>query len=263
MATTRKQSKKSSIKGTDGKSQIDRTAENIVNLVERDVTGNGLDKEERGLNRKKNVLAKVKGGLVLVSYDIETAKNKKVSNPSWMLWRYGARMQYSVWIIRKDALDTLQMQELFTHWDNNEVIYDVIPQSGEGEKRLIAIAQRNLENEIRELHTSLITRIDAAAERLEAARKALDEMEANGEEVDPNDRDALENKHDNGLRVVFRETIFRFEGVLESARTFDDTDSLGALLNGLRNALLTSVEAFNVEMAAKEAKTFLVPKTVA
>jgi hypothetical protein len=248
-----------------GKAAANKSAERIVKKVQAvQGNGNGQMAEERRLDILQKTKGVIEGGLALLSYDIDTVKNPEVPNPSRDLWNIGcARMQYSVWIVPQKCLEHPRMLEIFDLWDEQAITYDVIPQGEESEKVLISIAQRNIEQEIQEIHTSFIYRLDTAAQRLDAARKALDELADKGEPVDPKDYDAVEKRRDQGLRVVFRETIEWFEGVLEAANQFDDTMDVNHLLDGLRKVIVVQAKAFNLEMRAKKAKELELPKSLA
>jgi hypothetical protein len=198
-------------------------------------------------------------GFVMLIYDIPSVMDDLCPNPSPKLWRVGFRLNDSCWVLPTKNLEHGIVTDLLTLWHSAELngrkvkTYTIEYAESQNEK-VREIAREKLSEEIVRIHTSLITRLDSAAKRLDAAREELRSSPLWNEA----DEDKLECKRGNEVRAIIRQSATLLESAIECAQTFDETENVADLLNALRDAIRSERDAFNAEMRLKKGKTVTV-----
>lgn len=231
---------------------IAATAEELaVQTMER-VTGRGLDSQERELSRLEQISNDLKEPFYLLSYDI--ADNSGCPNPSGRLWHLGFRKQLSVWGITHRGLMDPRMQALATEWNEYGITWDIIRQHDDERAKFYSWARHKLEEHVRELHTSLIDRLDGAAKRYDKAKAALEELVAKGEVPNAREWERLIERREDNVRGALKDASDALAAAIECAQRFDDTEDTQQLLKAYRHAVRSAALSHNKEMDAKKAK---------
>jgi hypothetical protein len=235
------------------KSVANNTVEKIHGNAAAKFSGNGKDANEAQLDQ----LQKAADGLehkkfVLVAYDIH---DRACPNPAGVFWGYAFPLSESVWAFTTDSLSATAVTEVLAGFAECKVTVDILPQAEETNEAIRNIARRKLAEKLVQLHTSLITRIANAAERLQAARAALDQSskETLGM-VTAKDYEVLDKISDNQVRGIIRGAAEGLEAAITSARLFDAEENVKDLKEALRQAIASEAASFNALMMQKGGK---------
>jgi hypothetical protein len=196
-----------------------------------------------------------------LQYDIPTAARTEngysVQNPSGELWGIACREQYSIWVVREPEAKSIRFRRVLSrllraknaspHHRWGISLLRVHPQDQEVIRRR---ARAELADAIVELRLSIFKRVQDAAARLVEIEKELHE---NGEATDKA-LAAARAANDNNERGILRAAQENYKAFLETARVFDDTESVDELLGMLRQAIQAQATDFNARMAAKGSK---------
>src|SRR5678815_1790415 len=203
--------------------------------------------EERNIKRLEGTVKRLAGGdLYMLIYDIPTVKNEECPNPSGLLWWYGFRLNLSCWVMPEKSLKSRKVQELLAHWEEHRIETHLIKYSEDQLEKIRDIARSKLAAEVKRAHTSLLTRIESAAKRLDEARAELESGEKVGKHSTPRERDALLAAHSNSVRATLSKSIEALEASVSCAQVFDETESTADLLHGLREAIASEAASFNI-----------------
>lgn len=225
-------------------------------IAKQDRTGEAaarLDRLDRALS----------GRVYLFTYDIPDRLKDECPNPSDLLKPIGYRINLSCWVVTEQVLQGPIVKGLQEHWDSVPAITETFTLDGIAYEERIAVshhailfdasqlskmremARDQLAKELRNLHRSLIERIDRAADTLQKARNALEQAESGGTEVTEKDRERAENAYLNAFRAAVRDSITDLEAAIECAEIYDDLGSLPDLIAGVRAAVNSHRHAFN------------------
>jgi hypothetical protein len=223
------------------------------------VVGNGqgeVSKAEADLKRLEKAARTLQGDVYMLIYDIPDALSESCPNPSGQLWPVGFRLNKSCWVLPQASLDSSTVRELLAHWSNHPTVEcHIIPYADRALAQIREIAAEKIRQRVVEIHTSFITRLDAASERLEKARAELDEVaKETPDVVSSRDYEKVEASKDNNVRSIIKQSAAALEASLTCARLFDEEENVADLLQGLRQAINSQVLSFNALMAQKHGK---------
>jgi hypothetical protein len=223
------------------------------------VVGNGqgeVSKAEADLKRLERAAKTLAGDVYMLIYDIPDALSEVCPNPSGQLWPVGFRLNKSCWVLPQASLDSSTVRELLAHWaDHPTVECHIIPYADRALKQIREIAAEKIRQRVVEIHTSFITRLDAASERLEKARAELDQVSRETPDVvSQQDYEKLDAARDNNVRAILKQSAAALEAALTCARLFDEEENVADLFEGLRQAINSQVLSFNALMASKNGK---------
>lgn len=231
----------------------------------------GTDAMERNIDHKQKLVNALDGKLYQVNYCIPVRFEKVIANPSRIFRRYGVRLDGSNWVFTEKGLNHPDVQGVFKDFNAVQAVQSVnaagytitdvpeywaVPYHPEVVAEVRAKAEVKLRRELIDLHTSLITRIGTASDRLAAARAALPEDATEG------DKDKVEDAFFGSMRGNLRDAINAFEDALKAAEVFDENGKLADLFSGIRGAIRAEALAFNVETAAAGRKPVKLPATI-
>ncbi len=229
---------------------IDKTNNNVLHGFARKTPGIGIDATERSIDSMRKVIEKLKKeGVWQIQYDI--GQDTGVTNPSNILWRYGFRSTLSCWILPQSSMEKTRVQDLLKHWEETGVDVTILPIGAEGIETIIRKAEKELDREIRRVHTSLINNIAAADQRLKDAQAKFEEREKIGDNVTDKEQQTALAKRDNDVRKNLRLAGNFLNDAIICAEMFDNTERVEHLLKALRECLKSSTESFNAEMRLK------------
>jgi hypothetical protein len=209
------------------------------------LTNSSADYAEARIRRLQKIVEKVSNDTyVMLVYDIPTSKNDDCPNPSGTLWRHGFRMNLSCWVLPSKQLDSPRIKRLLAHWQAHKIKVHIVPYAKEAIDQIRAIARENLDEEVRRVHTALITNIDSADRALSSAIKKMEE-----ENTCTNDEQQREvDKRNNKVRAQFKLAAERLDAAIQCAEVFDESENMEALIVGVREAIRSQQETFNVAM---------------
>jgi hypothetical protein len=208
--------------------------------------GGGYTEEAR-VRRAQAVVAETDQQMYAVTYRIPKELDAECPNPSHIFWHFGFRIDWSGWVFTQRGLNSPAGQEVLTLWKRFPgVEAHVIPYHPDACDQIRAIAREKLREEIVRCHTSLITRIDAAASRLAEAEKELDTAAQGGtRDVSAVDYERIQKLRDSGVSSALSAARKALSACLDCARTFDETGHVSDLLAGLRVAIQAQQAAFD------------------
>lgn len=228
------------------------------------------DSQERRVRRLERVNQILAGGISQLNYYIPDSLKKDYPNPSRIFRRHGIRLDGSNWLFPTAALQHDDVRAVLETWSSMlpidlgtltldtpvkpRVRHWVTPLTREQLAPMRESAQEQLAEELREVHISLITRIDSAAERLREAREAVD--------ATPGSNDRAEASHNAALRATIAEACERFGMCLRGAELFDDTGALDSLFCALKDAIRTQTLAVNATLRARRVKQVTLPSDI-
>jgi hypothetical protein len=223
------------------------------------VVSNGqgeVGKAETDLKRLERAAKTLAGDVYMLIYDIPDALSEVCPNPSGQLWPVGFRLNKSCWVLPQASLDSSTVRELLAHWSNYPgVECHIIPYAERALKQIREIAAEKIRQRVVEIHTSFITRLDAASERLQRARAELDQVSRETPDVvSQQDYDRLNAIKDNNVRAILKQSAASLEAAITCARLFDEEENVADLFQGLRQAINSQVLSFNALMASKNGK---------
>lgn len=207
-------------------------------------------REEVRIEQLSKTIESCKGELSMLIYDIPSSKNQECPNPSSLLWWYGFRLNKSCWVLPEKGLNSSKVQNLLSHWKQHGIEVHIIPYAEHALAQIRAIARTKLEEEIRRVHTSLITRIASASDRLQ---EAMTELEAQ-EDTTQKERDLVASKRDNEVRAILEKSAEGLKASIACAEAFDETETVSDLIKGLRQAIRSEQATFNALMRQKQSK---------
>jgi hypothetical protein len=215
-----------------------------------------VSKAEADLKRLEKAARTLQGDVYMLIYDIPDALNESCPNPSGKLWPVGFRLNKSCWVLPQASLDSSTVRELLAHWSNYPgVECHIIPYADRALVQIREIAAEKIRQRIVEIHTSFITRLDAASERLEKARAELDQVSRETPDVvSQRDYEKVEASKDNNVRAILKQSAAALEAALTCARLFDEEENVADLFQGLRQAINSQVLSFNASMVQKQGK---------
>jgi hypothetical protein len=250
-----------------------RDKQGAVNQVQRrtvHATANGVDQRTRAvsngqgevsraeaeLKRLERAAKTLAGDVYMLIYDIPDALSESCPNPSSQLWPVGFRLNKSCWVLPQASLDSSTVRELLAHWANYPgVECHIIPYAERALAQIREIAAEKIRQRVVEIHTSFITRLDAASERLQRARAELDQVSRETPDViSQRDYDKVEASKDSNVRAILKQSASALEAALTCARLFDEEENVADLFEGLRQAINSQVLSFNALMAQKNGK---------
>jgi hypothetical protein len=223
------------------------------------VVSNGqgeVNRAEADLKRLEKAARTLAGDVYMLIYDIPDALSEVCPNPSGQLWPVGFRLNKSCWVLPQASLDSSTVRELLAHWANYPTVEcHIIPYADRALTQIREIAAEKIRSRIVEIHTSFITRLDAASERLQRARAELDQVARETPDVvSQRDYDKVEAAKDNNVRSILKQSAAALEAALTCARLFDEEENVADLFQGLRQAINSQVLSFNALMAQKNGK---------
>jgi hypothetical protein len=251
-----------------------RDKQGAVNQVQQrtvHATANGVDQRTRVASNGQGEVGKsrgrteeagdglprpLQGDVYMLIYDIPDALSEVCPNPSGQLWPVGFRLNKSCWVLPQVSLDSSTVRELLAHWANYPgVECHIIPYAERALAQIREIAAEKIRQRVVEIHTSFITRLDAASERLQRARAELDQVSRETPDVvSQQDYDKLNAIKDNNVRAILKQSASALEAALTCARLFDEEENVADLFEGLRQAINSQVLSFNALMAQKNGK---------
>lgn len=236
-------------------SKVCTVAERTVKTMEVLTNGhNYQSSEEARIHKAEMGLAKVlKEDLHMLIYDIPTEMNSECPNPSPWLWRYGARINLSCWILPESSLNSLRVKKELALWERNHIEVHIIYQSKESQQKIREIAADKLAKEIARAHGSLIQRIDNADQTL---KQAL----AQAEQEQSMSASDLTKKRDLAVRAIINTAAKSLSDCIACAEQFDLTGQVQDLLDALKKVTAAQAEAFNAVAKLKHIKPVAVPK---
>lgn len=248
------------------------TAETAANAVEAIISKRTLamDKIENSALQLEALTKALSGKVHQLNYYI--AEGCRINNPSHILRRHGFRLDGSNWVITAEGLESPAVQEIIKTWDDyranrlpNEpaLRYWIIDWTPEQLSKVKEAAKEQLAEELKDLHSSLIARIDNAAQTLQKAQEAFAEVEAAGGPVTEKDRAKAENARNGSIRSAIKEACERFEMCLLGAELFDDTGDIKSLIQSHRDAIRTEALAADAELKARGVKGVKIPASIA
>jgi hypothetical protein len=214
--------------------------------------GHGVDEVEIRVDALQRAVKGTESGFYMVIYDIPVKMNKQCPNPSHIFWRYGFRLNDSCWVFTGKGLNTNCVQSELRLWQQHKIATFIIRYHDDEVAQIRAIAQIKLEEEIRRVHTSLITTIDRADQQL---KDALVEVSC----VTPEARDEAQKKRDLAVRARINTATEALDAAISCAEHFDTSESVSELLRGLRMAVRSRAITFNHSAREKHIKRVTVP----
>ncbi len=234
---------------------VKESNESLARTLGRGVTMLTTASAEQRIAGLQQVVDSASKDFVLLIYDIPQALASECPNPSYLLWKYGARINLSCWFMPAESLERDDIKRMLTRWKRYTTYVDdhgvtqtgvtcfVIPQDPMQRNAIRGIALLNLDEEIRRQHTSLIECLNNADLALKAAQDAEDATERS--------RSAAQGKRDNAQRAKLKKANDEMAAAIRCAEAFDMTMEVKDLLEGLRHAISARREAFNAEMVSK------------
>lgn len=222
----------------------DRLSRKIVSQVEAKQFGLGKDELDRRISGLQAVCRMVKEDFVELSYDIDEIKKESCPNPSAKLHRSGFcfRRQYSLWVLPKSKLSDPVIVELTRHWDKKSINYDVFTLAKEENEKVRRLAARKLHEFLVRCHTSLITRIANADQALADLHKQAKELE---KPLTAKECHHAEQARLSKIRAAINDVTKDFAGAVKLAETYELTECVEDLKEGLRAAIRAEAAAFN------------------
>jgi hypothetical protein len=188
-----------------------------------------------------------------LTYDIPSALNEQVPNPSPVLWRFGFRKELSVWVLPQKSLDSPVIQELLSFWEAHGVKTHLVRYHPDDFQLVRDMAYDALRKEVQRVHASLIERLESASKALDAARAELDK-DSEGKHTTHADYDRVEKRHDNARRAIINAAAKSLNASIDCARAFDATEAVDDLLQALQHAVRSEALAFNALASKKHIK---------
>lgn len=202
-----------------------------------------LGRQQQALERQQEAVNRLSGQEIsMLVYDIPSSMNSECPNPSWLLWRYGFRLNLSCWVLPESSLREPEVVELLDHWKQYpEVEVHIVPYAEKALSKIRAIARRKLEQEIMDLRQSFMVRLDNLAATMDDLRQQLAASESSGEK----DWDKLGQKERNQRRAVIREAVECLGSLMSCARIFEEEESLGVVFDAARSLVNAEAKTFN------------------
>lgn len=185
-----------------------------------------------------------------VDYDIPD--DSGIGNPSKEFWRYGFRHSRSIWVFSASALNEPRVQAILNSWENynnsperngkKPVKFGSFKWDADETGKLLARAEEMLREHLIERHTALIKNIDAADQKLaEALAKLKAEDLLTNKSLDLAQRSRM-----NAVRAQIRAASEELSIALECAERYDLSEKTSDLFDGLRAAIRSQRESFNI-----------------
>jgi hypothetical protein len=221
-----------------------------------------VDSMEQRVQTLKRTVEESGKEYVDLSYDIPTSKNSEVGNPSRMLWKYGFRRQLSCWTMPKHNLEAPEIKDLIAEYEAQGITVDVIVFAEHQMEVVRKIAARKLDEQVRDIHTSLINAIITADEALKKAQEKEAAEKAGTSEEDTESKSAVVTvaRRNQRVRSSLRKAVEDFQNAVHCAELFDQSENLADLFAGIRSAIMAAREAFNAQM--REQGSMLLAETL-
>lgn len=235
----------------------------------------GVDDMERRVTQQQRVVKELTGNLYQVNYYIPEQLDHLVPNPSPIFRRHGVRLDGSNWIMTEAGVNHPDVQAVFAHMravaaehtvrvrsrfgyvETTTVEHWTVPYHPAVVEQFRKMAEDKLAKEIIAIHTSLIERLEKAAKRLDEANAKLPP------DATQNDRDALQEAYLASVRGTVNNATKCFADAIKAAESFDETENLSDLFEGVRQAIRAEGLAQNAKLAAAGRKTAKLPEEVA
>jgi hypothetical protein len=216
--------------------------------------------------------------------DLDAPKDRNGNYRRWYwggMWCYGVRQTKSVWIIPGRMLGNPGMQRLLKHWRDcganacSDFTVRSVKWDASEAKQVREWAVKEMDTQIRELHTSLIVNIDAADKRLADALAKQAEAEAlvqaatpvvnttglsGNEQATIKERDKLIAARNNRVRTLIADAGESLALILKSAELFDVTECVSDLMAACRECIRQEGIAFNALAHSARIKEAPLPK---
>lgn len=189
---------------------------------------------------------------------VKKVKQTDLPDPAAALWEFGIPFTQSVWVMTEEQLQSPKMQNLLKSWDRwakgnkhgapEWMEYHITPVHPRAIATMRDIAADRLATMLREVHTSLITRIDNAHAAWQLAQVEFDKAEKT---TTWQERQKAEASRCNKIRAVIREAADDLNNAIRRAEDFDERGGIEDLISGLRLAIRSSVNSFNAHAATK------------
>ena len=102
--------------------------------------------------------------------------------------------------------------------------------------------------ELNRCQTSLLVRLDSAKEPWDKAETALRTLETAGRVVTDREASRPRQVWEAQVRQILKSAGESLNAAVACAQLYEETESVQAIINGLRNIYMAEKEAFNAEM---------------
>ncbi len=239
-------------------STINKGISNKTNFSDGAITSPETAYAEFRISQLNNVVSASTKQYVFLQYDIPS-NNSKLYNPSHVLWFHGFRMTESCWCLPEERLEQPSIRKLVALWEKEGARYDVVEFSEKAHEKIRNMAEKKLHEELVRQHTSLITRIANANDRLAQAQKDFEEALKQDGEVTSAQQTEVLKKRDTEVRSIITTAGKHLNAAISCAEVFDTSDQVHDLMVALREAIKAEAQAFNAEAKVKGIKPAPLP----
>lgn len=204
-----------------------------------------MDATERQIKSLEKIAASMDADYTEISYDIPQELNRL--NPSKWLWRHGFRRQLSNWVLLTSNLNHPEVVAWLEVLATHGIVVDTLDVAKHEKEKIKRWAVRELENKIRQEHTSLINNIASADAKLREIQ--LDDEKSSRE------LEVADAARDNRVRSIIKTACEQLDAAIKCAELFDETMKNDDLVTALRAAIQARASAFNAQMRHKGSKT--------
>jgi hypothetical protein len=214
--------------------------------VEAPPASNGKPKKPLTKQEKTNkaIESVAHSGYIIIWYDIPDELN--ALNPSREWWRYGFRINGSVWCMKIGQLTYIQ--DTLDEFDANDVWWSYVEVGESSKEKIHILALRAYEVETVEAGQALIKSINTADEQYKTALAAL---EGTAEDTEKN-RDKKASYRLSRIKQTLKMAGERLNSAIESAIEFDEFDNTKHLFDGLRETILARNKVFEAEWEKRQ-----------
>ncbi len=251
-----------------------QTSKQVLAIAQKEglnvITGDSDELKVRRLQRIHEVLA---GEVYSVNYYIPSRLAKKVGQKHIAIFRRHAfHLDGSNWIFSAKGLEAKEVKEVLAFWDQMKPIeneggipgfrsrtklqYWIRPCTKDQLAREKEQVMEQLSEALQETHRKLIKRIDGAYKALQEAQEAL------GPNPSSNAMNEVQQQHATRYRSIITDACTRYESCLRGAEIFDDTGSLDAMFEALREIVYVRALACNAMLQAKALKEVKIPEVI-
>lgn len=198
----------------------------------------------------------------------------RIPNPARMLWRHGAGLDGSNWILTEEELASEEVQAFCA---NVEQYADFIggegrgpetwacPQDPKATTMLVDRAQARINQEVQRIGRALLRNIFSADERLKKSQELFDKRILEKKNI-PTEKEILaaEDKRNNEIRGDLKKAADELCAAFRSAEIFESTGDLHSLFFGMAEIIKAQEVAFNrlVEEMGNQRKKNIKPSSV-
>lgn len=203
----------------------------------------------------------------MLIYDIPTIHNDEVPNPSWLLWKYGFRLNLSCWVLPESSMKRQVIKNLRNYWDAQPTKFEkikgrmkaqrvkhyVIPYAESARADIMAIAQEKLMEEIDRANEALQDRMAAAEKRYKDAEKALEARAVKyGRKLTATEVDGIEYQKRLNCQAALRDAKQALDSCMECVCLFEmgECKEIKQLIEALQSGIKANEATIKAMVAA-------------